>query len=363
MKNFLCSFLLFTQALLGQSGSVRAWGREWVVLGEAVYTRSEAQPQFLQAKGIPLLPASKAPGMIDRTFDGDRLYQAEFLTAKLFSVRCAEVISQQEGPVWYWHPPIQFKDEAPHLLAASAGRFLLGVRVAKDGTSPPVFRVDVVEWPSQNRRTLLELQDAHRNLRAVAIAVDGEFFLFLTNGSLYRIDPAAGSPTNLECDLFRRLTPRFTESVSSSPKSPDQPPSFLSPPFCSTSGEIFVPAMVRQLNRYSENFARNLFASLPAEEQRRLVEVGRWPLKPQDYEGSEYVALMLRFDPASRTLSSVPPKTLGNLVREMPETEQWLWAEGRLPPLTVDVSGKFLALGSVPLLEKEGPALIKAVVP
>ncbi len=335
-------------------------------MGEAVYTRSEARPQFLQAKGIPLLPPSKAPGMIERSFDGDRLYQAEFLTSKLFSIRCAEVIPQQEGSAWYWHPPIQFKDEALHLLAASAGRFLLGVRVAIEGASPPVFRVDVVEWPSQIRRTLLELQDSQRNLRAVAIAVDTDFFLFISNGSLYRIDPASGSPTNLEGDMFRRFTPRFTELVrrqADGAAEIPQPPSFLSPPFCSTSGEIFVPAMVRQLNRYSENFARNLFASLPAEEQRRLVEAGRWPLKPEDYEGSEYVALMLRFDPASRTLSSVPPKTLGNLVREMPETEQWLWAEGRLPPLTVDVSGKFLALGSVPLLEKEGPAPIKAVVP
>ena len=347
MKLGSCFYLLISLVLQGQSGPVREWGADWWVVDEAVVTRSEVAPHFQKAEGIPPLPLDNSSRWIGRTFDGERLYQVENPAAKVFRLRCAEIVAQQDGAVWWWFPPIPLKDEDLHFLAAAAGRFLVGVRGVKDGGGQAVYRVDVIEWPSGNRRTLLEVQDPQRDLQGAAMAVDGEFFLFLTNGTLYRIDPAAASHRLLESNIFGRLCSRFTDSVVPREQGASrvpQPPSFLSPPFASTSGEIFIPARIRERNRYPESTVRRMFSAMPVEEQHRLIESGRWPLKPEAFEGSEYVALMLRYDPATRTLAAVPHQRLGGLVREMPETEQWLWAGGTLPPLAMDALGQIQPL-------------------
>ena len=86
-----------------------------------------------------------------------------------------------------------------------------------------------------------------------------------------------------------------------------------------------------------------LFDDLPIAEKSKAIEAGKWPPK-QEYEGSDTVFVLIRYDFDLRKVTAVQPERLGVLVRADKYTGQIMLVQTEWPVDLTEMGGQILLL-------------------
>lgn len=344
MKNLIFAVVLFSVSLFAQTEHVISGGHEWIVSNDIVYDRSGKQEIFRPSKDMPAAAISLTAGHVKKSFDGGYLYVAEEVGSKAMRIRYAEKIDTPHGPRWFWHPSLVMKGNL-RFLAADHRQVLIEERDVIDDAGIRTIQVISLDLIGENKQILLSLKDSDRTLDAEAVAKDGDFILFTNAGIIYQLKYGDASLKELEIDFLHKTSNNYIDfEMDANGHKISQPPLFLSSPFFSMTGDIFVPMNIRERNRWSEKAVQAAFDQLPAEDKNKRIEAGKWPLKADGYEGSDYAFALIGYSLETHKTIRIPSKGLGNLVKADTDTGQYRLAKPEWPALTEVGDGRFLTV-------------------
>lgn len=344
MKRLIFVIILFPTSLFAQVEHILSLGHEWIVSDDVVYERINKREVFKRAKDIPVVVIGPTAGQVKKYFDGDYLYVAEEVRSKALRIRYADKIDTPQGSRWFWHPSLVMKGNQ-RFLAVDHRQVMIEERDIIDEAGNRMIQLLSLDLVGENKRVILSLKDPDRVLSMEAVAKDGDFIVFTNAGTIYHLKHGDSSLKELETDVFHKISNDYIdfETNTKGQKIP-QPPQFLSSPFFSTTGDIFVPMNIRERNRWSEKAVQAAFDQLTVEEKNRLIEAGKWPLKTDGYDGSDYAFALIGYTCETRKLIRVPSGEVGNLVKVEPNTGQYRLVKPEWPALTEVGDGRFLTI-------------------
>ncbi len=341
MKFIIVLQLLLSTTLFAQISHIYSFGREWVVVNESVFERGAKA--FYPIPDLPRISTGADLGLVSRAFDGDYGYLTEQVGNKALRLRFGQKLATQEGPRWFWSMSQVLKGEF-HFLAVNQKKALVERLDATDENGDRLFQILTVDLLGGESNLVISLKDPATVRQASAVASGGQFVVFVNDGSIHLVEAETRTSSVIETDFLHKASPKFVDSISDgNGKSRSQPPMFIGSPFFSKEGEIYVPMQLRERNRWSMTAMQALFDDLPIAEKSKAIEAGKWPPK-QEYEGSDTVFVLIRYDFDLRKVTAVQPERLGVLVRADKYTGQIMLVQTEWPVDLTEMGGQILLL-------------------
>ena len=354
--------LLVLGSLLLQAQSAplptRALGVEWLVVKGRILSRQLPASTYRPHSEFPAFEASFPQGRWGQlTFDGSFLIRALGSPSAL-ELREGFRAGSPRGPEWFWQPPVTIQGTRVSLLTGGRHLALVSLRDSGEKADTATFKLLSVDLITGESRILLSRSDPERRLSAQATLQDGTFVVFLSDGSVHHLEPGSHSLRQTVADAFRRVVPRMIDSERT--PAPDSrriplPPHLYAAPFFARDGRIYLPLEVRERNTWSESAIRAAFEDMPQEARDRLIQAGKYPPERWQYEGSDYIFLLLAYDPTTHAVTSIPGAQLEPFTSRDRYVEQWrinIVGAG-WPSLAEDGQGRIRLLEE---LIVEGPA-------
>ena len=315
MKYLFGMFVLFATQIFAQSSHVASFGIEWILCQDVIYNRAIYTDKLKIVEGFSRVSGGDELGHAVKSFDGKYYYLAEEVAGKIIRLRFAQSIQREDGPHWFWNSSLSFRGNYS-FLAADDMQALILERDALDEAGMKTLQFKLVDLIANSIRTILTVKDPDRKLFAVAIVKDGDFFIFINNGSVYQTNDRTTSIKNIDTAFWQNLSNKFINSVETEPGVKiQQLPYFMASPFLSKDGLLLIPMKIRELNTWSSASIRELFDKLSTAEKAALIESKKWPLKNDTFEGSEYVFALVSFDPEMHKFTQISSKNLTSLIK------------------------------------------------
>lgn len=351
MSNMLkVVFYLFTalnafaqELTFNQDHPVWDRGRQWLVANGQVYVRPERQGRF--SRGTQ--PGLRTPTFLEQpgfSFDGEFAYRGVNQGRDRLALGLGYEVESNAGSRWFWKRPVVLSGPV-RFLAGTMQRALL---FRHSGTENRKVSIELYDFVEERLTTLLTLENQKPAIDACAVASNWDFYLLLTNGSLFQVPFGETSIKELERDVLQKtvdgMIDRETNDLGAGVV--PVPPHFTGNPFFGQTGEIFFPLQVRQRNHWDESAIKRLWDTIPLEAQNRYIASGKWPIHG-GYDGSDEIFVLMGYDPATRKCRRAPNEALDGVVHQDEYTAQWKLKAGGWISLAENGEGRILPLKRV----------------
>ncbi len=327
------SLLFFSTSISAQSGpfdpSHPVWdrNRQWLVIQDRIHSRSEAESRF--SRGAQ--PAIGGPGFqdgSDLSFDGTFAYRAANRGRESIALSLGWLEDSNLGSRWIWKRPAVLQGHLRFLAGAMERALLLRMPGIAEPGQTQKASIELYDFAEERLTPLLDLDAGLGPFDACAVASNWDFYLLLSNGSLFRVPFGQRTITALETDGLRSRVEGMIdlETDERGARVVPVPPHFTGNPFLGPTGEIYFPIQARQKNHWDEAAIMRLWNTLTPSAQQTFIASEKWPILG-GYDGSDETFVLLGFDPATRKLRRVPCESMGTLVRRDGYTRQWQLAE------------------------------------
>ncbi len=321
--------------------------RQWLVIQDRIHSRSEAESRF--SRGVQ--PTIGGPGFQDASdlsFDGTFAYCTANRGRESIALNLGWLEVSNLESRWIWKKPAVLPGHLRFLAGTMERALLLRMPGITEPGKTQKTSIELYDFVEERLTPLLDLDAGLGPFDACAVASNWDFYLLLSNGSLFRVPFGQRTITALETDSLRRLVEGMIdlETDERGARVVPVPPHFTGNPFIGQTGEIYFPIQVRQKNHWDEAAIMRLWNTLAPSEQQTFIASGKWPIHG-GYDGSDETFLLLGFDPATRKLRRVPNESMDTLVRRDGYTRQWQLVEPGWVSLAEGKDGGIVPLDSL----------------
>ena len=318
--------LFLSSPMLGQNPFSQMAGQETLAIRNKVWARNPISGKFEPLKNHPpyVVPPSVGRGS-GAAWDSEFLYLVELKSGKNIQIRYAFTLNSPEGPHWFWHEPVSLVGDF-RFLAACNRRVLLQQEGIINDQNVLLSRLILWDLEEGSTKIILERENPHKTLLASAALKDHNFIIMFNEGSIFQLEEGASVLRELKSNFWPEISERYTH-LRKGPKGETiyLPPHFRSTPFFDTSGNLYFALQVREINHWDRKAITAMWQDLTASEQESAIAHGMWPPKEEGVEGSEDVAVILKFD-AENKLTKVPESEYKSFIEQDKYTHQWRWS-------------------------------------
>jgi hypothetical protein len=307
---------LFAQEFLPTLG----YKSEWTLHDFSVVERARERASFRLNQDFPPIP-KVSRGRASYQFDGQYLYMVETHPTVLRAIYGFSMMTPT-GPQWFLRPPISLQGEF-RFLGASDLHLVLQKKIRPDKSSKGKFLIQSFNLATESVITLLE-EDFQPTLEGTGIVKEQVHTLFLTDGRILEVDPTFNNLKEVATRFWQDCSKRWVdhiESVEQNKRVP-QPLVFQGRPFFTHDGDICIPITVRETNIWTRAMGDAMWADLSPEHRERAIKQGLWPMKSDEYIGSDYAFAVLRYRSETRKTTILPGEHYEWLVGRSPYVKQ-----------------------------------------
>lgn len=348
--------ILSGSPVFGQSSFSRINEQELLAIRNRVWIRNPTSGKFEPLKNhLPYVIPPSADRRSGAAWDGEYLYLVEPTVGKSIQARFAFNLNSVEGPHWFWHEPVILLGNF-RCLATYNRSMLLQQEGEKNAHNVPVSRLVLWDLEEGSTKLLLERENPHKTLFASAILNDRDFIIMLNDGYIFQLDEGASMLRELKSNFWSELSALYIH-IETGPKGEIiyLPPHFRSGPFFDASGNVYFALQVREKNHWNSKALSAFWEDLKPADREWAVAHGKWPTKEDGFDGSDDVAVILKFD-TEKKLTKVPESEFKSFIEQDKYTHQWRWSvELGFSSIALDRQGHFVTLESLLADPKEQP--------
>lgn len=352
-----CISVICNITLFGQSPFSWVAGQEALTIRNQIWIRNLKSDKFELLKKHSPFPLPVNSGKIAASWDGNNLYIIETIKKKKIRLRHAFNLNSETGPHWFWRENIDLIGSY-NCLAVSNKKAILIQDDILNKDQIAISRLILWDIEDGSVKNLFERENFHGATLASAVLVENVFVVMLNDGTILEVDPDLQILRELKSNFW----PEISNSYITSTVNPKGEPIYFQPhfrgsAFFDSSGAIYFPLQVREKNHWDSMALSTYWDNLKQNERDWAIANGKWPVKEGSFDGSDDVAVILRFDKEKR-LTKIPESDFSAFLEQDKYTHQWRWSANQaFSIIGTNAYGKIVPIESL-LDEEAGKTLI-----